>query len=189
MAVEIELKAWVDDFSAAQKTLSNLCVYKAAYTKSDIYWFPQKGAAFPASGLRVRKEKTEGAPAKTLVTYKTKERRSGIEINDEKEFTVSEAGVFEELLEALGFEAGKSKKKSGFSFDYHGITAELSCVEGLGFFVELEIIADSGDTATVENSRRRLLNLLALIGISEDKIEARYYTELLENRSRRAVSC
>jgi adenylate cyclase class 2 len=88
--------------------------------------------------------------------------------------------AFEELLRRLGLEAGVSKKKRGRSWRYGGITVELSNVERLGCFVELEIMAEDDGAKTVDAARDALLSFLKLAGISEERIETRYYNEMLK---------
>jgi adenylate cyclase class IV len=65
------------------------------------------------------------------------------------------------------------------------ITAELAEVgdsrRSLGVFLELEIIADNDRPATVKTARARLLALLTACGLPEDRIESRYYGELLSD--------
>lgn len=197
MAFEIELKAWVDDRQAVERRIGELADLTADFEKEDRYWIPLEPAggrgALPVSGVRVRRETVsarDGAVESfTLVTYKTKEVRDGIEINEEKEFMLKAAPdgdgdaaafkAFEELLERLGLAPGRHKKKWGRSWKYGGITVELSDVERLGCFLELEILAGDSGGETVERARKSLLGLLALIGIKEDRIETRYYNEML----------
>jgi adenylate cyclase class 2 len=146
----------------------------------------------PQTGLRVRREKT-GNGEHALVTYKTKERREGIEINDEHELEVSDGPGFEALLARLGLEKRIYKHKQGWSWNYHGITAELAEVSGassvdpsppdspknLGWFLELEILADDDGAGTVDAARQRLLDLLEKAGLRKENLESRYYSELL----------
>jgi adenylate cyclase class 2 len=180
MAIEIELKAWAEDVEGLKAALSRLGIYNGEFLKEDTYWFPKASSALPASGLRVRKERAGTPPRQTiLATYKTKEVREGLEVNREREFTVSDGAAFEELLERLGLERGTSKRKAGFSWSVEGITAEITEVAGLGWFAELEIIAPEDTPETVTTARIRLLKLLGKLGIGEDKIEGRYYTEML----------
>jgi adenylate cyclase class 2 len=180
MAVEIELKAWVKDPETQKNAISRLARYEGEYRREDAYWHV---SADPGSGVRVRRESFTspgGETARlTLVTHKTKEVRNRIEVNHEREFEVSDGDVFEELLGRLGLVRGTCKLKRGWSWNCRGITVELSEVEGLGWFAELEILADEDLPETAADSRRRLLELLNEIGISEDQIEERYYTEML----------
>jgi adenylate cyclase class 2 len=192
MATEIELKAWADDPQAIRAKLDSIAEFQGSFEKEDAYWFPmitekKRGNHLPASGLRVRKEiftSPEGKSTKNIhVTYKTKEMRHNIEINDEKEFDVSNAPEFEEFLARLGLEKRKSKSKKGYSYKYQGLTAELTEVKSLGWFAELEILTDNNRSETINAARVQLLDLLAKIGIEKDKIETRYYTEMLASKA------
>ena len=204
MAVEIELKARLDDFEPVRERLFAVGEYDRSYIKSDTYWLPAQGGAVASipSGVRVRRDRgidAGGAAHESiLVTYKTKEISDGIEVNDEREFTVSDAPVFEELLSRLGLRKTHRKEKKGWSWLVTSgasvtsgaealealeapILAELSLVAGLGWFLEIEIQAanDSGQ-AVIEASRRRLLALLEKLEIPADRIEPRPYTVMLK---------
>jgi adenylate cyclase class 2 len=181
---EIELKARVDDPERVQSRLCSFAGQGTAFEKQDSYWlFPEgDGTALP-SGVRLRRETTTGPDGEVCqamwVTYKVKEVREGIEINDEREFSVSDGDMFEELLRRLGLKKDIEKTKKGWTWICGGITTELTEVAGLGWFVELEIIAGDFNHGTVRAARKRLLALLRKIGLEEDRIESRYYTELL----------
>jgi adenylate cyclase class 2 len=187
MSTEIEIKAWVDDPGALRARLAALCGGSpgqgTAFTKEDAYWAsPVQGGTAPPQELRIRRE-TKTSPGGTVsralwVTYKVKEVRDGMEINDEREFSVSDGPAFEELLCRLGLTKGIEKRKQGWSWNREGNTVELSEVEGLGWFVELEILT-AGDAGDLSVARTRLLSLLREIKVPEDRIEARYYTEML----------
>ena len=210
MAVEIELKAHLDDFAPVKERLSVLGEYCRSYTKSDTYWLPRQTAARQLvasipSGVRVRRDRgidADGAAHEAiLVTYKTKEISDGIEVNDESEFTVSDAAPFETLLGHLGLSEAIRKEKQGWAWnippaaepsapmtvtsgasvtEQPPILAELSSVAGLGWFLEIEIQAANDQRQTVEESRRRLLALLEKLEIPPDRIEPRPYTVMLK---------
>jgi adenylate cyclase class 2 len=184
MAIEIELKAWADDPDTLRLRFFSLAGGGFSFEKADAYWFfPGEGDAVPPSGVRIRREtKTDPVGRVSFdlwVTFKIKEVREGMEINDEREFSVSDGAAFEALLLRLGLEKGMEKNKRGWAWNCEGITAELTEVEGLGWFVELEIIADDDAGETVMAARTRLLALLDKIGVKRDRIEPRYYTEML----------
>ncbi|MDR1863405.1 MAG: class IV adenylate cyclase [Treponema sp.] len=181
---EIELKARVENPERLKTRLEALAVYRGAFEKEDAYWFPQKPApAIPPSGIRVRREKdvSPGGESSVIihVTYKAKEVRKGIEINDEREFDVSQAKEFEDLIGLLGCEKGISKKKKGWAYSRGRINAELCEVEGLGWFIELEILSDKKDGETLDGAGKELLLFLGDLGIGEEALESRYYTEML----------
>jgi adenylate cyclase class 2 len=184
MPIEIEVKAWADDPERIKSTLSLIAEYRGKFLKQDEYWFtvPEAGG-IPPSGVRVRLEEAEDAEGTVrkavIVTYKVKEVRNGIEINHEREFHVSDKAAFEELLCRLGLTRGYTKEKAGFAWNYQGIMAELTQVPPLGWFAELEILADDDAETTVQSARQRLMDLLRRAGIGEDRLETRYFSELL----------
>jgi adenylate cyclase class 2 len=197
MAIEIEVKAHVDDPQAIKSGVSLPASPPLSFEKDDCYWVPagSLSGGVPKSGVRVRREKRRlpgnGDEEKTLVTYKSKEVRNGIEINDEREFTVSDTHAFEELLKRLGLKPGLRKHKQGWAWIFAENTAagngnihvELCEVTGpdrnLGWFAELEILTDDAGPETVSAARERLLNVLDKLRIPRENIEERYYSELL----------
>jgi adenylate cyclase class 2 len=209
MAIEIEVKAWVDTPELLKQRIDAIARFTGVFDKVDAYWYPAPGTvapvltvpelatsevAFPASGVRVRKETVgdgrddiRNGVQTARITYKAKEIRDDIEVNHEREFIVSDGDVFEELLTALGLIPIKRKRKTGWAWVYdsdvvtvtEGITVELALVERLGYFIELEILANNDALATVASARDRLFALLDLLGIARNCVENRYYTELL----------
>jgi predicted adenylyl cyclase CyaB len=187
MAVEIELKAHIDDYASLKERLSVVGVFCRSYKKCDSYWLPSQA---DAKEVRVRRESsvsTDGAAHESvLATYKIKKISGGIEVNHECEFTVSDADSFEELLGHLGLCNTIRKEKEGWAWTVRSqnegqppILAELSMVKGLGWFLEIEILAADNNVKTVEESRGRLLALLEKLEIPVDCIEERLYTAML----------
>jgi adenylate cyclase class IV len=58
-------------------------------------------------------------------------------------------------------------------------------VSDLGWFLELEIIADQDDEKTVEESRKRLLAMLEKLEIPAEHIETSPYTVMLRERGKK----
>jgi len=193
MATEIELKAHVKDTEAIKRLLYEKAAFLWEFIKEDSYWYRETGPGIPGPRFRLRREKLvlpDGSEKSScLLTYKTKTLRDGIEINNEREFEIaakegSAETVFEEFLGRVGLKPDYSKKKKGWAFNYKGINAELCEVEGLGWFMELEILiegAGSGEKLYAE-SRSRLLELLNNLGIEKKAIESRFYSEMLKGR-------
>jgi adenylate cyclase class 2 len=195
VAVEIELKAHVENPEALKAAISlpapgnpTVCV-PLSFEKDDCYWVAGSSvsADVPKSGVRLRRERIRrpdgGVEEKVLATYKSKEVREGIEINDEREFTVSDGDTFGELLKRLGLEPGVRKHKQGWAWSYGNISVELCEVSGdtrsLGWFLELEILAEEAGAETVAAARKELLGLLGRLNVAEECIEERYYSEML----------
>jgi len=197
MPIEIEMKVWLDDYEAVKERLSSIGDYVRSYEKTDTYWFPIQDDApcvsIPPSGIRVRREcgiDAGNAESKSvLVTVKKKRMAGNIEVNDEREFVVSDADLFEELICDLGLFKSMYKKKRGWEWrvpaEAEGgrtICAEISMVKDLGWFLELELFSDVACEKTLSESRNGFFSLLEKLRIPEDKIEARPYAVLLRDR-------
>jgi len=194
---EIELKAWLDDYESVKEQLFSIGNYVRSYEKTDTYWFPIREdtpcVSIPPSGLRIRRERSfdanDAEQKSVLVTLKKRKMAGSLEVNDEREFSVSDADLFEELVCDLGLFKAIYKKKRGWEWlvpaDTEGgqaINAEVSMVKDLGWFLELELLSDIACEKTVEKSRKEFFSLLEKLGIPEDKIETRPYTTLLRDR-------
>lgn len=172
---EIEVKARIIDKNSTYTVLKTCTKYTHLFCKSDTYWSkPDFGYG---SGVRIRRldEKNPGA----VVTWKKKELRGDTEVNSEHEFEVSSSADFEALLQELGFAPHIRKKKSGTAWELDDILVELCDIEGLGTFIELEILLDNPTEIEVEAARQRLFAALRTLGVDEAAIERRYYTEML----------
>ena len=186
MNTEIEMKAHVQDKEALRLLLSEKAEYLGYFEKEDTYWYPQPGGsqALMPYGIRIRKEKRslpDGSEGSAIyATFKRKEVIDGIELNDEREFKVSPASEFEYFLNLAGIHSGKHKQKRGWAFSKRDITAELVEVEGLGWFIELEIITDDKQPDTVSERRKQLLDFFDELGIERTAIESRFYSEILK---------
>ncbi len=192
MSVEIEIKAWADDWESVKNHIDAFAQCTGSYEKSDAYWIVPPDKEFFISGLisgvRIRKESFIKADDQqemvTRVCFKKKELRADMEVNIEKEFDITNAAVFEELLSGFGLIRGTSKHKRGWSWNYEHITIELSEVEDLGWFCELEIISEQEDPDFIVLSGKRLYEVLKKTGIDSSKIEPRYYTEMLKENQK-----
>jgi adenylate cyclase class 2 len=199
---EIELKAHVADPADTEKKIRSFASFKGETEKFDAYWTNSKALNGAAGGKPVKVRIREEAGA-TVVTYKKKELQGTVELNDEREFTIDDRAAFETLISDLGFSQDSIKHKKTKSFNYLAhdgadsangpgaanvthVTIELSLVDPLGWFVEIEILKNNPDGETIERSKKTLSETLKLCGISEDAIEKRYYTEMIAaaNRSR-----
>jgi adenylate cyclase class 2 len=187
---EIELKAWVDNPQETRKALNAFANFCGTWDKRDTYWHLD----IPHVTVRIREERNldREQPPKTLVTYKRKElRRAGakaaaVEVNDEQEFSISDAGAFTAILQDTGFAVRRTKHKIAEQFRQGKALLELCAVEGLGDFLEIEIMAEHNDEATVASARAKLEALLEQAGIPLSAVESRYYIEMLEASTKRA---
>ncbi len=207
---EIELKAHVYNRDELICKLNADARYLGTAEKNDTYWrltaFVRNGA-IEANGkagterpdkaeknaenpltVRIRTECTETAAkekkCRHLVTYKQKRRECkenvALEVNDEKEFAVSDRTEFERFLHKAGFEAVSEKHKKSMQWEKDGVLIELCTVEPLGDFLEMEILSETTDENRVNEARFALEKLLKKYGIPLEQIEPMYYSELLK---------
>lgn len=195
---EIELKAHVRDPAETERIILGFAEARVEVLKRDVYWRrPAVSDSTPDAGTQARS--AEGATrlrirdgdGKTIVTYKRKELRADIEVNDEREFEISDRAAFECLITDLGFAPYISKEKRTKSFALVGdgeipVTIELSLVAGLGWFIEIEILMENPGEAETGRAQSLLRETLARCGIPESELEPRFYTDLLRERESQA---
>jgi len=206
---EIELKAHVYNRDELIPKLNADARYLGTAEKTDAYWRQTafvRDTAIAANGkagtmrpaeqapaensltVRIRTEYTEtAAKEKTcrhLVTYKQKHRickeNPALEVNDEKEFAISDRAEFERFLQKAGFEAVFEKRKKSMQWTKDGVFIELCTVDPLGDFLEMEILAETADKKYIKEARLALEKLLKKYGIPLEQIEPMYYSELLK---------
>ena len=188
MAIEIELKAHVEDRATLRSKLAETAEFLGSFEKDDTMWYSSDPLLLNPYGVRIRREKNAlpngTTESRVFVTQKNKEVKAGIEVNQEEEFEICSssgqpAQAFENLLRRMGLTPGAGKRKRGEAFILNGIRAELLEVEGLGRFIELEILAEPS-RADVNMEKKRLLDLLDSLGIKRDAIESRSYLQMLK---------
>lgn len=174
MAIEVEVKCRVSDFSGLEEQLRHRCGTPAQYDKQDLYFAAAGQPENPCFRLRSSGNRLE-------VTCKEKQCRDGFEQNLEYEFAVSDAAQFSGFAAHLGYRPVITKRKQGLRFQADGVSFELSHVEGLGDYLEIEILLpDDASEAQIDAARVRLRRLLGELGFSDADIEPRYYTDLLQ---------
>lgn len=182
MHIEVELKAWVEDAAHLRGWLDSHARFTRTYDKSDLYYGRRPDDRETLFRLRL-----DGARA--ICTHKDKHIRAGIEENGEIEFGVEDADAFDRFALALGYVHLIRKRKVGRAYSIDDCTVELSEVDSLGHFVEIERLVapeppttdavPSDRSARVVATRAVLLNLLDRMGIARECIEPRTYTQLL----------
>lgn len=195
---EIELKAWVDDIPATENKINEFAKYIGLTEKRDTYWRKKNTEI----GIRIRQE--TGKPI--IATWKQKNlRQNEFEVNTEREFIIgstdfakdtipnkknetslkSALSNFEDFLKTSDFEISLQKYKSTKTWhhkteEFDLITIEISYVEFLGHFIEIEIISEKNDDETISMAQNCLHETLQKCGINKDRIETRYYWQLLK---------
>ena len=186
---EIELKARVKDPKSLALLMNKKASFSFSVIRDDSYWKKDN------LSIRIREEKFSNGKKDILVTYKRKEIRkekdgSSIEVNDEKECTVSSSSALEEFLSDNGYSVQLKKHKEvtdwtlklapGDPLKEEGeATFELCYVPPLGYFLEIEILSSENSEDVISKAHKKLEELLVFAGLKKEDIEPRYYSELL----------
>lgn len=182
---EIELKAKITNREEVEKKISQFAEYIGKTEKSDVYW--TQARVGHSQKVRLREETDKPL----TVNYKKKEIRSNqIEVNDEYEFTIGagaseedakrEKQSFEVFLTSAGFLPMMVKHKDTKRWNFEDTVIEISYIDKLGDFIEIEILAETDDPEKTKAAHEKLLRTLAKAGVPEENIETRYYTDMLE---------
>lgn len=180
---EIELKAHVDDREKVIENLNSFADYLQSVQKDDVYWAVHKDGRKIQTRIRREKDLDSGV-SKIYMTYKRKERRiaengNALEVNDERECEISDSDALETLLKDAGFVVALEKHKSVMGWRFDECHIELCAVPPLGDFLEIEVMSEKGDEKTTEEKKRKIMEIFGRLEIGEEKIENRYYSEML----------
>jgi adenylate cyclase class 2 len=170
---EIEAKVRVDDLDELRSRLVEQHAEKIGEeSQHDVYYnAPHRDFAATDEALRVRY--TGGAPE---ITYKgPKIASTGIKARREININVDSGEKFEELLELLGFQRAASVIKEREEYRLRGASIALDSVEGLGTFVEIEVMAEEDREA----AEAHIHELEDMLGVQGTHITASYLELLL----------
>ena len=178
MPCEVEQKFPVSDEAALDARVAELGAIGPARRERDVYYrHPARDFAATDEALRIRRKGDSN-----YLTYKgpridatTKTRR---EIDLPIPPGENTAAAWGELLGALGFEpvAEVCKSRRKVHVDWQGRRVEISLdqVDGLGSFVELELVVEDDQ---VEAAKACIASLAEHLGL--DRSERRSYLQLL----------
>lgn len=178
MGIEVELKAYIADPDTVRRRLDDLGSFRRRYRKEDWYF-----GVLPSEGRSLFRLRHDGG--NWVCTFKKKTLIDGIEHNQETEFSVSDGIAFRRLSEELGYSVIVEKRKVGASWHVDGVVVEVSEVNDLGTFVELELVLPDDSTEEQQReARNRLVAVLERLEIPRNQIETRPYTKMIyENLS------
>jgi len=174
MGYEIELKVWVDEPEQTEKELEKRYSFDRQFRKRDTYYrFPEKSDT-PDRTVRIRREGSS-----SFVTSKIKKVVEDLEENEELELEVSDPDKIEALIQLLGCRFLIRKEKTGKRYIKGNLILELSRITDLGWFLEIEKVLEERTEDSVRAARGEISQTLKEIGISEEKIETRFYNDML----------
>jgi len=175
--IEVEVKVRAEH-ARIRSLLEKLGAEKGKSEKqSDIYFAaPYRDFAKTDEALRIR-----SLDGKSVLAYKGPKLDAVSKTRKEVE-TFVEAGPTTQILHALGFAEAGTVQKTREVFRLEELSVCLDTVEGLGEFLEVEILA--GEESKLEASRAKLFEFLKRIGLGKaESIRTSYLEMLLEKEA------
>ena len=178
---EIEIKLPVGDAADMEKQLAGLGFLKLQSVREEDHYFDNEAAQIKNSGeaLRVRTvtDLSDGR-SESVITFKGKKMDTVSKSRKELETGVSERETAMEILRAIGFHAVEpAVVKIRKEYTKGRMHACLDSVEGLGDFLELEIVVES--EADKDPAMEEIAGVLSRLGYSLADTERRSYLGLL----------
>ena len=137
----------------------------------------------PCCDLRERDEalrlRREGS--RSVLTFKGRRIGTGVKMREEVEVVVDDWGAATTIFKRLGFEEAFVIKKNRRIYALEGAEISLDSVEGLGEFVEIELILKNG--AAVDGAKERLHGLSERLRVPKERLTTESYLELLASKS------
>ncbi len=175
----MEVKARAEDLASVEERARELAAPAGFLDYQDTYFTSAGVEGYTHRRFRLREQ--EGG---AWVTVKEKTGAEGAEASIEHEFEVSDPESFMRFAELFGFKVLVRKRKRGRRYGIelermpgHVAVIELVEVEGLGFFVEVEVMVE--DESMVEAATDEIRRIMERLGVPESAMEPAPYTYML----------
>jgi len=175
--LEFELKVRTSSLDPVrQQLIGHNARFCGRIHEHDIYYnAPHRDFGITDEAIRVRYTNDHA-----LVTYKgAKIKTSGLKAREELNIVVDSGTVFEQMLDRLGFTRTAEVNKWRENYRLFDAAITLDEVEGLGTFVEIEILAEDAHSDTPA----RIQEIAKEIGVDGEPILDSYLEMLLSKRS------
>jgi adenylate cyclase class 2 len=180
MKTEIEVKARIADTNALIHALTMLgCTFGESVSQDDTVYTEKIGtlAEFLSNDvfLRIRVQDN----GKIILTAKRPTKKSAEHlVKIEHEVEVNSAEEMQAILEMMGYHSGVHVKKTRRTAHYQQYEICIDEIEGLGAFIELEVMGESDDA---EGIQKDMWEFLTSLGIQpEDQVKKGYDILMIE---------
>lgn len=179
--IEVEVKARLDDPAPVEERLLSMAVLLDRIDHRDTYFTYAHLPGYTSQRFRLRRSK-----GRARVTIKQDLASEGVEASLESDFEVDDPEAFERFALLFGFRVLVQKRKQGRRYlvedaacppGLERAVVELVEVEGLGKFIEIEIMVEQ--PSQVSAARQRISRIMAALGVSASQVEPRPYTAML----------
>ena len=179
--VEIKIRANLDE--AEKRLINNGFLKDTKVRETDIYFDNTAGdIRGNDTALRIRTvEYSDSESSMSYITFKGKRYDDVSMTRPEYETSFEHPAEMIKILKSLGYKPVEPKVTKDRTVCVNGsITACLDRVEGLGDFLELEIITGKD---TKNDALDRLWTMLEILGYNRDDTTTVSYLSMLQNRS------
>ncbi len=179
--IEVEIKA---KLYSKMETLNNIKkiggVYSHTEKQHDIYFnAPHKDYKDTDEALRIRVIPKDD-DFERILTYKGPKIDSKSKTRKEIEVQIGDTEKMTDILINLGFKPTAVVDKVRRIFNYEDYTITLDKLEGLGYYMEIEYVAE--DDSDIEEIRDKIIKVFEKLNITEG-FERTSYLELLEQQN------
>lgn len=170
--MEIEVKVKIEDIEEVKKKLMEMGVVFSEPKQQIDDYYKQKGKETETQRqgsyiIRIRSEN-----GKFFLTMKILTGKQGVW--EEFETKISDKEQMEKMLDKMGYVVVISKVKERTQGKFNDFEINLDKIEGLGNFVEFELITDDSKKA-----KERILSLIEKLGLPKENIIHKGYVRLL----------
>lgn len=177
--IEVEAKIRVSDPNKFLKKITSIAKYERTERKIDDYYTLEDLSHYPRKSLRIRKKGN-------FYEINFKQRISyikGVHAKKETEFKVSNIDRFLNLIRDFGFKKWLRKEKVTKLYRIrNNFHIELNNVKGLGWFLEIEYLADMKN---IERARKEVLDVVKKLGFGKKDLISEGYTKMLWDKGKR----
>lgn len=180
--IEVEIKLKVDNVSIIEENIMKLGFTKISTVVEQDKYFDDECHSIKDgdSALRIRKvTNVDTGETFSQINFKGKKYDNVSMTRPEFETEINDAEKLECILNALGYYAVKPHVvKERHEFGKGDINACIDTVEGLGDYLELEIVVD--DESKKDNALNRIEDILAKLGYNiEETTNVSYLSQLM----------
>lgn len=180
---EIELKAQYDSSKRPEleqylkeQGFREVC----CFTQQDEYFnHPERDFQKTDEALRIRREQHDNEAVRCCLTYKGANDSSIGQSRRELETRVEDEHKMRQILLALGFRSAAEVKKRRKEYKKEDLTVCLDELDGLGNYIELEVVLPEAETESKFTAENRLREFLSELSFVQPVLESLTYLELV----------
>jgi adenylate cyclase class 2 len=188
--VEVKIRLLDNEVGKLTRVLHNLGAERIneELHEDTYYEHPCKSYSRTDEAIRVRRYRStprghpteSGRPREVELTYKGPKIDSSTKTRIESSVYVNSSEDLDLILQSLGFKPVATIRKKRVFYSLRNTTLSIDNVDGLGRFMELEIIVDRNDD--IESAREHIFSLVRDLGLSLDRSVRESYLELYLSR-------